>query len=108
MSCIRQLSECFEFAASAEPLEGTFICRQHQELLLVDNLQECLSADFLLAMLDQLNPLDPATNRRQCVINCIQFLDPDPLDTLKKIADIHGGPKGYKFLDRSELGLSTR
>ena len=26
---------------------------------------------------------------------------------LKKIADVHGGPRGYKFLDRKELGLST-
>ncbi len=62
----------------------------------------------LLAMLDQLNPLDPVTDQRPCIINCIQFLDPDPLDTLRKIADIHGGPKGYKFLDRQELGLSSR
>lgn len=62
----------------------------------------------LLALLDRLNPVDPRTGRRKTTINCIQFLDPDPLDTLKKIAEIHGGPNGYKFLDRKELGLSSR
>lgn len=60
----------------------------------------------LLALLDRLNPVDHRTGRRKTTINCIQFLDPDPLDTLKKIAEIHGGPNGYKFLDRKELGLS--
>ena len=59
----------------------------------------------LLALLDKLNPIDPATGRRVTQINCIQFLDPDPLDTLRKIALAHGGDRGYKFLDRAELGL---
>ncbi|MCZ6836005.1 MAG: hypothetical protein O7G85_09550, partial [Planctomycetota bacterium] len=61
----------------------------------------------LLALLERLNPIDANLGRRPTVINCIQFLDPDPLDTLKKIAQIHGGPKGYKFLDRQELGLAV-
>ena len=61
----------------------------------------------LLALLETLNPLDPRSGQRRTTINCIQFLDPDPLETLKKIADVHGGPRGYKFLDRKELGLST-
>jgi len=59
----------------------------------------------LLALLEDLNPRDPATGRRATQINCIQFLDPDPLDTLRRIAQEHGGEKGYKFLDRAELGL---
>lgn len=59
----------------------------------------------LLALLDQLNPADPGTGLRPTQINCIQFLDPDPLDTLRKIALAHGGERGYKFLDRAELGL---
>ena len=59
----------------------------------------------LLRRLDELNPVDPKTRRRQTQINCIQFLDPDPLDTLRKIAAVHGGARGYKFLDRRELGL---
>lgn len=61
----------------------------------------------LLALLDQLNPAD-ASGRRGTLINTIQFLDPDPLDTLRMIAEQHGGLKGYKFLDRAELGLSQQ
>jgi len=61
----------------------------------------------LLAMLEQLNPVDPQTGRRPTQINCVQFLDPDPLGTLQKIAEAHGGEKGYKFLDRAELGLKS-
>ncbi len=60
----------------------------------------------LLALLDTLNPTDPETSRRTTQINCVQFLYPDPLDTLRKVAEAHGGPKGYKFLDARELGLA--
>ncbi len=56
-------------------------------------------------MLDRLNPVDQATGVRGVRINCVQFLDPDPLDTLRKIAERHGGAGGYRFLDRAELGL---
>ncbi len=59
----------------------------------------------LLAKLDQLNPVDPASGRRKTQINCVQFLDPDPLDTLKIIAERHGGANGYRFLSRGDLGL---
>jgi hypothetical protein len=62
----------------------------------------------LLQLLDELNPVDRDLGRRRTQINCIQFLDPDPLDTLRKIAREHGGPDGYKFLDRAELGLKQR
>lgn len=62
----------------------------------------------VLATLDQLNPVDRLTDRRAVQINCIQFLDPDPLDTLRMIAEEHGGPRAYKFLSRAELGLATR
>lgn len=58
----------------------------------------------LLALLEDLNPLD-SSGRRPTQINCVQFLDPDPLRTLEKIARRHGGERGYKFLDRAELGL---
>lgn len=61
----------------------------------------------LLAMLEKLNPVDRATGKRATQINCIQFLDPDPLDTLRLIAEIHGGANGYRFLDRKELGLAA-
>jgi hypothetical protein len=62
----------------------------------------------LLARLEQLNPRDHSTGQRRTQINCIQFLDPDPLDTMRLIADEHGGPRGYKFLSRQELGLTAR
>jgi hypothetical protein len=58
----------------------------------------------LLSMLDELNPRD-ANDRRRTAIHCVQFLDPDPLGTLERIAADHGGPGAYKFLDRGELGM---
>jgi hypothetical protein len=75
--------------------------------------------DELLRQLDALNPLDRSTGRRPTRIQCIQFLDPDPLDTLKKIAEAHSGGSGatagaagdgndvsgYRFLSRDALGL---
>ena len=61
----------------------------------------------LLSLLDRLNPVHRRTNRRRTRINCVQVLDPDPLDTLGKIARRHGGPDGYRFLSRSELGLEA-
>jgi hypothetical protein len=62
----------------------------------------------LLAKLDELNPVERLTGRRRTIINCIQFLDPDPLDTLRRIAELHGSPRGYKYLSRRELGLAVR
>lgn len=62
----------------------------------------------LLERLDQRNPRDPKTGRRPVQINCIQFLDPDPLGTMDTIAREHGGPGGYKFLSRKDLGLDSR
>ena len=72
--------------------------------------QYSVDLDALLAQLDVLNPPDPVTGRRAVQINCIQFLDPDPIDALKKIAEIHSGGTdeeagGFRFLGRSELGL---
>jgi len=59
----------------------------------------------LLETLDRLNPVDPEIGRRRTQIQCVQFLDPDPLDTLRLIAEAHGGPNGYRFLSRIDLGL---
>ncbi len=59
----------------------------------------------LLDRLDKLNPVDRDLRRRRTQINCIQFMDPDPLDTMKLISQQHGGPNGYKFLSRKELGV---
>jgi len=51
----------------------------------------------LLELLDKHNP------DRQMKVNCIQFLYPDPLNTLKTIAEEHGG--NYTFVKESDLGL---
>jgi len=67
-----------------------------------------ISQSDLLAALDRLNPVHRATGRRPVVINCVQFLDPDPLHTLRRIAEEHGGPDGYRYLDRAELGVAPR
>lgn len=61
----------------------------------------------LLASLDRMNPIDARSGRRRSQIQCIQFLDPDPLDTMREIARRHSGDEGYRFLDRDELGLAA-
>ncbi len=80
--------------------------------LLSDNItgagQYEIDQEELLAELERLNPRDPRSGRRSVQINCIQFLDPDPLQTLPRIASAHGGPNGFKFLDRRELGLARK
>ena len=64
-----------------------------------------ISERTLLDALDRLNPKDPATGRRPVRIQCVQFLDPDPVGTLERVASEHGGADGYRYLGRSELGL---
>lgn len=61
--------------------------------------------DELMLQLGELNPIDPETGKRGTSINCIQFLDPDPLDALRQIVEQHGMKGGYRFLGRTELGL---
>jgi hypothetical protein len=66
-----------------------------------------LDAASLLETLDRLNPIDRRTGRRRTQIQCIQFLDPDPLGTMRRIAELHGGGENaFRFLDRAELGLA--
>lgn len=72
-----------------------------------------MDTEALMAELDALNPADQAGGKRRAIINCIQFLDEDPLDALRSIARRHGGnddeatneADAYRFLNRSELGL---
>ena len=61
----------------------------------------------LLALLERLNPIDPKTGRRATQLKCVQFLYPDPLETLRIIAERHGGAKAYKFIDAAELGIAA-
>ena len=60
----------------------------------------------LLARLESLNPADRRGIRRSR-INCVQFLAPDPLETLLRIAERHGGASGYRFLAPAELGIAA-
>jgi hypothetical protein len=72
-----------------------------------------IDTEALMAGLEALNPAAPENRRRKTIINCVQFLDEDPLGALRKIARRHGGQddeldnetNAYRFLDRSELGL---
>ena len=65
-----------------------------------------LDRDTTLALLDRLNPRDPATGLRRATIQCIQFLAEDPGGTLSAVADAHFGEGGYRFIARSAVGLS--
>jgi hypothetical protein len=67
-----------------------------------------MSREEILAALDRLNPIDPATGRRPTRIQCVQFLDPDPTGTLEAIAARHGGADGFRFLSREALGLGVQ
>lgn len=60
----------------------------------------------LLAILDRLNPKG-RDGRRPVQINCIQFIERDPLATLRKIAEAHGGPNAFTFLSAQDLGIGS-
>lgn len=64
-----------------------------------------MSEKALLDVVDRLNPRDASTGRRAVRIECVQFLDPDPVGTLERLAREHGGADGYRYLGRAELGL---
>ena len=62
-----------------------------------------IEADRLLAALDDQNPVR-ADGTRGTAIKCIQFLEEDVLGVLRQIAEVHGGPDGYKFVERDTAG----
>jgi hypothetical protein len=66
-----------------------------------------IDQEDLLELLERLNPPDGASGLRPARICCVQFLYPDPLDTLRRIAQRHGGPGGYRYLDAVELGIAV-
>ncbi len=59
--------------------------------------------DALLASIDKINPVDSRNGLRRVQINCIQYLTQDPMQTMQKIADIHGGDDGYTFIERGRV-----
>ena len=59
--------------------------------------------DELLKLIKNLNM--GKRGELKSVIKTIQFIEEDPLDTLRLIAEENGGPDGYKVLTREELGL---
>ncbi len=58
----------------------------------------------LLKLISRLNR--DRTNRLRTVIKTIQFIEEDPLESLKKIAEQNGGLGGYRFLSRADLGMN--
>lgn len=62
-----------------------------------------MSLDGLMARLDELNPAGGPAGRRRCVIKTVQFVEEDPDEVLKRIAQVHGGTNGYKFISRQEI-----
>jgi len=58
----------------------------------------------LLAALNRLNPVDSRNGLRRVQINCIAYLTQDPLSTMQRIAEIHGGDDGYTFIERGRVG----
>ena len=61
-------------------------------------------AEELLASLDIINPVDSRNGLRRVQINCIAFVTQDPLHTMQRIAEIHGGDDGYAFIERGRVG----
>ena len=61
----------------------------------------------MLALVDRLNPRDPAGGRRRATIQCIQFLEADPGGTLEAIAAEHFGEGGFRFIPRSATSLGA-
>lgn len=57
----------------------------------------------LLRMIERLNRGRGGEVRT--VLKTIQFIDEDPLGTLRRIAEENGGADGYRFMSREELGL---
>ncbi len=66
-----------------------------------------LDRDSMLAMLDRLNPRDAESGARRVTIQCIQFLEPDPGQTLQAIAAEHYGENGFRFIPRSATTLDA-
>ncbi len=59
--------------------------------------------DELMESIDSINPVDARNGLRRVQINCIQYLSEDPMQTMRKIADIHGGKDGYTFISRGKV-----
>jgi hypothetical protein len=66
-----------------------------------------ISADEILRRIDRLNPVG-ANGRRRVQIQCLQLLESDPDETLKRIAAAHGGEGAFRFVSRADLGLDRR
>lgn len=61
----------------------------------------------MLALLDRINPRAGDGGPRRATIQCIQFLEPDPGQTLQAIAAEHFGEGGYRFIPRSATSLDA-
>ncbi|MBL1217810.1 MAG: hypothetical protein D8M59_09980 [Planctomycetes bacterium] len=63
-----------------------------------------IERDVLLNQIHDYNK-KPGSDRPKSIIKTLQFVEQDPLDTLRLIAEQNGGVEGYKMLTREELGL---
>ena len=61
-----------------------------------------IEADRLLAALEVQNPVR-SDGTRGTTIKCIQFLEEEVLGVLRQIAEVHGGPDGYSFVERDTV-----
>jgi hypothetical protein len=62
-----------------------------------------IPSDELLTSIAAINPVDSRNGLRRVQINCIQYLSEDPMGTMRKIAEIHGGNDGYTFIPRGKV-----
>jgi hypothetical protein len=62
--------------------------------------------ETLLGAAERLNPLRDGA--RAARVLCIELLDSSPESELRALGTLHGGPRGYQFLTRNELGLAPR
>jgi hypothetical protein len=84
-------------------LEAALALRPDAVFLLARSIQRSgggvwdLGLEATLARLDQLNPVVQG-NRRDVLIQTIQFLDEDPSGIMPAIGEQHGGGRGYRVI----------
>ena len=61
-------------------------------------------ADTILARLETLNPADRRSGHRRVTIKVIGLPPEDDSGLLQRIGTLHGGPDGYKLIERDDLG----
>ena len=98
---------CASWAIQPRALEMALAIQPDVIFLLSENITGAgpfeIEADRLLAALEDQNPVRP-DGTRSTAIKCVQFLEEDVLGVLRQIAEVHGGPDGYNFVERDAAG----